>query len=780
MRKKYRHWLEPKPILIPPEFNIIYKDQPFLAEGLARRGIYNKAQARAYLNPAFYKPQPVQSMLGVEKATERIINTIQKGETIGIWGDFDVDGQTATTLLVSSLRACNAKVQYHIPIRATESHGIKIQPLKDFLDKGIDLLITCDTGISAVNAINYAKEKGVDVIITDHHNLPSELPDAFAIVNPKLLGNSHPLRHLSGVGTAFQLAQCLEKNSSTGKNYHVGFNNEQLLDLVALGTVADVSQLIKENRYYVQKGIEILQKNTRLGLKELLTLAEIDAQNITEEEISYVIAPRMNAIGRLADANPMVEFLTTNDISEAKLIATNLEGLNNQRRLLVNQVYQAALSQLDKKPYIKDQPIIILSHPNWPGGVIGIVASRIVEKFQRPVILFTTSPGELSRGSARSIEGIDIQKAISAHNDLLASSGGHSMAAGLSIEPHLLPGFQKAMINTIKTLRPEIPFQPDLQINAFIPLEKADENLMNSLNQLAPFGPGNPKPIFVSQNVYIKSQKYLGNLKEHLQLLIEDRKGTQKKVIWWQAHDAEIPEADFNLAYTVRSRVFKGKREIQLEWIDCQKIKEDLIEITKKTTPISIIDLRHIKNPNEALVSIMQKKDALFWAENIKTSEIHISNRYNLQNKSTLVIITTPPDIKSLQLVIQSVCPENIYLLGIETSYHELKKFIKQLGGLIQYVIKKKDGYTNIRMLAAASGQTERTIQKGLAWFKAHGEIQIQELGEGKVKIIKGGEKVKNQLSLIEESLSQQLAETAAFRRYYLKTDPHLLIENIM
>ena len=774
MTKKYRCWLEPKPIPIPPEIKRVFADRPLLADELVNHGIHNIVQARAYLNPAFYSPQSSQSMPGIERSAERVIQAIKTRKTIGIWGDFDVDGQTATALLVSFLKAYNAKVQYHIPVRAVESHGMQLKPLANFLNKNIDLIITCDTGISANKAIHYAQKNNVDVIITDHHDLPPEKADAFAIINPKLLNSSHPLRYLSGVGTAFQLVQYISEI------FPVDLDVQDFLDLVALGTVADVSRLIDENRYYVQKGIRKLKENKRLGIRELLTIAEVNANNITEEEISYVIAPRLNAIGRLGDANSMVEFLTTNDQAIAKQIATMLEGFNNQRRLLVNQVYKSAISQIKKEPSIAKRPIVILWNPNWPSGVIGIVASRIVEMYQRPVILFSNPPGELARGSARSIEGVDIQKAISANKNLLISFGGHPMAAGLAIEPHLLQDFQSAIIGTINALKAKIPFQQDLQIDAYIPLVKTDENLVNVLDQLAPYGPGNPKPIFVSRNVQIIKNNYLGNSKEHLLLQIKDLEGKSRKVIWWKSNKENLPKSLFDLAYSVRSRVYKGKREIQLEWIDFKESENESIEILKKTRPIKVKNLKYIKNLKGALSEISEKDGISFWAENFRTSESNTNDRYHLKENQTVYTKIISRAIQTIRLVMQTVNPKNVYLLGFETAFNEKMEFIKQIAGFIKYVINKKDGLVSIQNLAAASGQTEKVVQKSLAWLKLHGDIQIRELGEGEIAISAGGEKDVEEFTKIDKSLIQFLAETAAFRRYYMRTDPHMLINKIM
>jgi single-stranded-DNA-specific exonuclease len=313
------NWVEPIAIEPSSEILQVYNHEPLIAHALALRGINSIDQANIFFNPEKYHPASPDSFPDLPRAVERIRKAIRTGEIIGIWGDFDVDGQTATTLLVSCMNMIGAKVEYHIPIRAEESHGINPAGLIDFLKKGINLLISCDTGISANDAVALANQQGVDVIITDHHSLPEQLPSAFAVINPNQLPAKHPFRFLSGVGTAYQLAKALLENNNNSKEV------EHLVDLVALGTVADLAYLNAENRYLVQSGLTQLRKNLRIGLKELLCLTDVNPTLLSEEHISFIIAPRLNAIGRLDDANPIVDFLTTTEIKFAQKMAFELE-----------------------------------------------------------------------------------------------------------------------------------------------------------------------------------------------------------------------------------------------------------------------------------------------------------------------------------------------------------------------------------------------------------------------------------------------------------------------
>jgi len=340
-------WLDPQEVAPTEALLNVVGGHPLVASTLMRRGIDEPEAARAFLDPSAYKPSPSFELPGMEAAAERLLAAIQQREAICVWGDFDVDGQTATTLLVSALRRLGGQVSYHIPVRAVESHGISLAALRQVLDGGVQLLLTCDTGITAHPAVDYARSRGVDVVLTDHHDLPTSpegeaapLPEASAVVNPKLLPQDHPLATLPGVGVAYKLAEALCMLAGrTGEA-------EESLDLVALGIVADIALLRGDTRYLLQRGLEALREARRPGLRAIMEYAELQPAWLTEDHIGYELAPRLNALGRLADANPAVELLSTQDIGRARVLALELEGLNARRKLLTSQVLQGALAQI--------------------------------------------------------------------------------------------------------------------------------------------------------------------------------------------------------------------------------------------------------------------------------------------------------------------------------------------------------------------------------------------------------------------------------------------------
>ena len=336
-----------------------------------------------------------------------------------------------------------------------------------------------------MRASRLARAAGKDVIITDHHNLPERLPEATAILNPKLLPAGHRLGELSGVGVAYKLIQALDRALTGGKT-------PPAHDLVALGTIADLALLVDDNRYLVQRGLPLLADTQRVGLRAVYQSAELQPETLNEESIAFTLAPRLNAAGRLADANRMVELLSTDDAFKAEIIANEIEGLNAKRRLLSDQVLAAALEQVERDRSLLDQPCLVLSHPAWPGGILGIVASALVETYNRPAILFSAPAGGPARGSARSIPGIDITSAIEAQRHLLLTYGGHPMAAGLSLLPENLPEFQAGITATLSQLTGGADFEETLILDAILPVTQLPDGMEAALKRLSPFGPGNP------------------------------------------------------------------------------------------------------------------------------------------------------------------------------------------------------------------------------------------------------------------------------------------------
>lgn len=746
---------------------------PFIASALVRRGICTAETAQRFLEPGSYQPSPAYQLPGMEQAVERLKRAICNREPICVWGDFDADGQTSTAILVSTLRDLGARVNYHIPVRADESHGISIPVLKRWLEDGYRLFLTCDTGISAFDAITYANQQGAEVLVTDHHILPEKLPPACAIVNPRFLPPEHPLSRLPGVGVAYKLSEALYERFQRSEAA------EGNLDLVAIGIVADLAGLKGDTRYLLQRGLAALKSTRRLGLLEMIALAEISPERISEEHIGFGLAPRLNALGRLADANPAVELLTTTDLARARTLARDLEGLNTQRRYLTDQVFQAALEQIERDPVGLNRPSIILTNPNWPAGVIGIVASRLVERFHRPVILLACPPGEAARGSARSVAGCDITRAISTQADVLLGFGGHPMAAGLSIEAEHIPVFQRGLNQAIEEQLGRDWQEPALEIDAFIPLKKLDLNFVEEIERLAPFGSENPSLIWASKDLKIRSAKPVGRGGEHLVVALEDQDGLAYEVIWWQAAGSPIPEGWIDLSYSARTTDFRGQRGVSIEWIEARPAERESIRLTR-AHPLEIYDYRGERAPKARLQEILARGDTQVWREGEACAELPGQTRLGLCHADTLVIWTPPPDIATLRLGMKLVHPGNVYLFNLPSGNMTTQALLIKVTQLIKYSLHHKAGCINICQVAASCGHRDATVAAAIEWLEASGTIQILSRSQADIQIQAGGIKNTGFRQDAEARLKALIEDTAAYRAYYAHTPADILLERDM
>jgi single-stranded-DNA-specific exonuclease len=710
-----RSWLEPQDITVPDDFQRAIGGNPLVSQVLYSRGLTNIEAARGFLSAEDYRATPPSDLPDLDKAISIIREAISARKKIGIWGDFDVDGQTSTTLLVSALQEMGGNVVFHIPVRGSESHGISLPVLKRFLDQGIDIIVTCDTGVSSHEAIDFAKKSGIPVVITDHHDLPDSLPNADAIVNPKKLPQDHPLSTLPGVGVAYKLVEELWRIEGEAEK------SQQYLDLVALGIVADIALLYGDTRYLLQLGLDALRHTKRLGLLAIMELTELSQANLTEEHIGFVLAPRMNALGRLDDANSMVELLTTASMGRARTLALELEGVNAQRKLLSDQVFRAALAQLDADPKILENPVLVLSHPSWPAGVIGVVASRMVEQYHRPVILISAPTGEAARGSARSIEGINITNVIAANRNLVNEFGGHPMAAGLSLDPANIPDFRAAVSHTVLGMGVGLQKEKDLQIDGYLSLPELSLVLVEDLERLAPFGAGNPPLVFATRNLKLTGYAAVGRSGEHLQLTIEDELGHSQHSIWWQGAGYSLPEAKFDLAYSVRASTYRGQRDVQIEWIDHRLAESPSISFEKGKPAIETIDLRVESEPRARLNRLIANEKLIVWGEAMAKSELDFQDRFSLHQAESLAIWTIPPGPEEIQRALEKVKPNQVYLFAIDPGMDEPAAFLKRLIGLTKHVLNASNGISSLNILASATAQHVQTVKTGLEWLDGAG-----------------------------------------------------------
>ena len=751
-------WLDPHPVEIPASFADL-ELPAIVAQTLLRRGISSPAAALAFLHPDTIPPTEFPA---IEFAVSRIELAIRNQQLICIWGDFDVDGQTSTALLVQSLRAVGAQVVYYIPIRGRESHGVHIDSLKPIIDNGASLIVTCDTGISAHDAIDYANSRGVDVIITDHHDPGGTLPNAKVIINPKTLSRDHPLANLAGVGVAYKLAEAL-LNSEFGI-LNSEFNIEDLLDLVALGLIADVALLKGETRALAKKGIQKLRETNRPGLTAIAKLSETNLETLTEETIGFTFAPRLNALGRLDDANPAVELLLTRDAARAGILAAQIEGLNAERRLLTSHVYEGAEAKLRANPDLLAEPVIVLSDRGWPGGVVGIVANKLVDRYHKPAILLNESEDGLLRGSARSVEGLHITEAITTQKELLHNFGGHPMAAGMSLDADKLNEFRRGLGRAIeKQLGETAREEPTLQIDEWLELNEIDLALAASLEMLAPFGAGNPALTMATRGVTMKSVLKIGKGKEHLRLNVQDEEGQTQSIFWWGGAGGELPEAEskFDIAYSLRASSYRGRKQVTLGFKEFRAAEEKPVEVRKPK--IEILDLRLEVGRFENL-----KVGMLVWAEG--ADKLKGKSRFELQQADEFAIYTNPPSPADLRKVLMLVKPKTIYVFGVPPAEEKAEDFLSRLAGLCKYTLNNYNGQTTLPKLTSAMASRASAVQFGLQWLAAGGQLSLN-IEDDEVGL--SAEKREKNIYLQAElftALKGILNEVAAYRKHFGKT----------
>lgn len=541
---------------------------PIIGALLINRGIRDKDEAEKFLNPSFYHLHSPFLLKDMDIAVERISTAIFNRERILIFGDYDVDGVSGTALLLEFLTYAGADVTYYLPNRFTEGYGLSTTCVQEIAVPGnIALIITVDCGTSSLEAVKRAHESGIDVIITDHHEVPDELPPAFAILNPKQPGCPFPFSSLSGVGVVFNLVLALRKHLREKRFWdkRPEPNLKAYCDFVALGTVADIVPLKDENRILVKGGLDILDCGERPGITALKVVSGIAAEHTTTWDIAFRLAPRINAAGRLDHASTGLELLRASDEERAQSLALRLNEENTSRQAIENNIISDVKRMLAAEPDWSSKKSLVLAKKGWHEGVIGIVASRLVELYYRPVVLIALTGG-MAKGSARSIEGFNLYQALEACGTLLERFGGHEAAGGLYIRPENIHRFRTYFEDYVrKNTRPE-DFQPKLVIDSLLSLEDISMELLEQLEKMAPFGPGNPEPLFASSNIDVIYSRVVGT--NHLQLQVRESKNPDNRpvgaIIFNAGEDLKDIKRFDRIAYSLRLNRWKKRKSIQM------------------------------------------------------------------------------------------------------------------------------------------------------------------------------------------------------------------------
>ncbi len=490
---------------------------PLIAQLLYNRGLREPSQLQLFFCADERLSGDPWLLPDMHQAVARIYQAVLSGENIAIYGDFDVDGITATAVLVHGLSLLGGKTIPYIPHRLTEGYGLKTSALENLYRQGINLVISVDCGITAISEVKRAKRMGLDIVITDHHTPLETVPPATAVINPRRTESAYPFSELAGAGVALKLLQALFQGIDKERQL------DELLDLVALGTVADMSPLLGENRYLVKQGLKLINTSPRLGLREIADCAGLEIGGLDTETISWVIAPRLNAAGRLAHAMTSYELLMTESPEEAHKLATWLEQKNSERQRLTRKVSAKARDQVLAQGI---SPLLIAGDRDFPPGIAGLVASRLREEFYRPAIVIKIGE-QVSTGSCRSIPEFNMIAALSQCRRLFSHFGGHSQAAGFTLPTRNLPRLREHLARLAAAQLEDVELRPHLDIEAEVTLLQLGGDTFQRIQQLAPFGSGNPVPTFLSRAVEVANCRTMGNGGEHLRLKLK-----QGGVVW--------------------------------------------------------------------------------------------------------------------------------------------------------------------------------------------------------------------------------------------------------
>ena len=632
-----------------------------------QRGIQTEEALRDFLEPSLDQLHDPYELHDMDKAVTRIRQAIENYEQILIYGDYDADGMTSASIVKEALEQLGAECQVYLPNRFTDGYGPNASVYKYFIEnQGISLIVTVDNGVAGHEAIELAQSMGVDVIVTDHHSMPEVLPDAYAIVHPEHPEAEYPFKHLAGCGVAFKLATALLEEVQV-----------ELLDLVAIGTIADMVSLTDENRILVKYGLSVLKNTQRIGLQELFKIAGIQENEVDEETVGFQIAPRLNALGRLDDPNPAIELLTGFDEEEARDIALMINQKNEERKEIVQKIYDEAKTMVDL-----NKPVQVLAGEGWNPGVLGIVAGRLLEELHQPVIVLNIENG-LAKGSARSIEAVDIFEALDPHRDLFVAFGGHAGAAGMTLEASKLEALSQVLVAYIEDNQVDLSTKNELFLDEELSLPDLTLETLKNFEKLAPFGMDNKKPVFYLKDFKVENARTMGAGNTHLKLKISQANVAFEVVAFGLGNLAtEFSQTkNLELAVTLSVNKWNGQTSLQLMLVDARVNGIQLFNIRGKNAPLP------------------ENVPVLRFSEEIP----------NLEKSRAVVVYDLPERLNQLKVIIQQGHFEAIYFkneiaqpyyltgFGTRDQFAKLYKTIYQFPEFdIRYKLKELAAYLKI------------------------------------------------------------------------------------
>ena len=706
---------------------------------LHSRGIKSYEEIYEFLHPLEMKLTHPKAFTDMEKCVERLTSAIDNGEKIVIHGDFDADGVTSTSLLYRTFKYLGADVNYFIPDREKEGHGFDTKALvKVMTQVKPKVIISCDCGISDVDAVNFLNSFKIDVIITDHHEAPEILPKAYGIINPKAPDSLdenltakqiESLTSLAGVGVAFKVAQgLLEKYNK------LEFISE-ILPYAAVGTVADLVPLIGENRYYVTKGLELISNGKHYGLSRLLESAGYKGQ-ITSEQIAFGIAPRINASGRLDTVDAALKVLISDNKQEIEMAVQSLNEFNKVRQELCQNIFAEADEMVKKEG--NRNPAIVLFNKEWHIGIIGIVASMLVEKYYKPTFLMTYSDETKQfRCSARSVKGINLYDTISMNSELFDGFGGHEMAAGLSFseEKASFEEVKSALCKTVKEMSQGKDLKPFINIDLELMPDDITVDLVEQISQLEPFGQNNPSPVFAIKNLKIKEKRLMGENKNHLRLTCQA--GTSEfNCIRWKDGDISLVKGDtLDIAFHPQINEYNGVTSVQLiiDNIHSEYLKEEenlpqqkIYDHRKKTDILPQVN-DYVKNSRQNILIFAESKPVLDKLKPFEALFARTITRDSLRPCDSLMFFDYPADRETFDRILNQTTPLSIHFMNYDLKDMDEEEFLKTVCGMLKFACHNNGGKVELRRCASFLGKSYQVFELLFSIFDDIGLIKIKE-----------------------------------------------------
>lgn len=719
---------------------------PLIASLLINRGMTTKESASQFLNienQSFHDPFLLD---GMDRAVERIHKAIENNEKIMIYGDYDADGVTSTSVMLTALQQLGADVDFYIPNRFSEGYGPNEEAFRFIDEQGYTLVITVDTGISAVHEAQVAEELAFDLIITDHHEPGPVLPSCYAILHPKKPGSHYPFGHLAGVGVAFKLAHAL-----------LGEVPEHLLELAVIGTIADLVPLTGENRLIAKKGLKRLAYSQRPGLKALFKVCNVKQQELTEDSIGFALAPRINAVGRLQDADPAVELIMSQNEEEALLLAEEIDRLNKERQALVNEITEEAIRKVEETYPPSENAVLVITGEGWNAGVIGIVASRLVDRFYRPTIVLSEDHEKgVAKGSARSIAGFDLFANLSTCREILPHFGGHPMAAGMTLKLEDVAELRERLNQLAKEVLSDEDFIPVTSIDVSCKVEDVTIEAIEQLQLMAPFGMNNPKPKVAIAPSAIQSIRKIGADQTHMKLVIEDN-GQALDAIGFgfgYLYEDISPLAEISLMGELNINEWNNIRKPQL-------MIEDMA-----VNDWQLFDLRGLRDPARFFQSTYHEKMTLlaFSEETLthaalqpyrdqivlvqhadEAKQVHVENE-------TIVLLDLPTSSELIEGLFAGRVPARIYAIFFTAENHFFDTIPTREHFKWYYAFLTKKSPFDLKRY-----KEELAIYKG--WTKDTIDFMSQVFFELEFVTIENG-----LISLVKNSPKRDLIESVTFR----------------